>query len=70
MDIRLKTCLIIRRGSEYLVGINQVLKNLNWSPAYFDAWRTRDLDAAQAVAEKVGGVIMLFNPVTGQLKGV
>ena len=39
---------------------------LRWSLSPWDAWRTRDLEAARRVARKVGGELRLFNPIVGQ----
>ena len=55
MDIRRKTCLIIRKGNEYLVGFSVYSRDLRWSLSKWDAWRTRDMEAARKVARKVGG---------------
>lgn len=65
-DMRRQTSLIVRRGSEYLVGYSGVF--LRWSSSTYDAWRTRDKRAAQRVADKVGGLLVLFNPITGQTR--
>ena len=67
MDIRRKTGLIIRRGSEYLVGRIVFSDDLRWSTSPWDAWRTRIQANARSIAEKTGGEIMLFNPVSGQI---
>ena len=67
-DIRKKTGLIIRRGSEYLVGTILFSKDLRWSRDKYDAWITRDRNAASMIARKVGGDVLLFNPVVGQTK--
>lgn len=68
MDIRRFTCLIVRRNGEYLVGRVMGSQELRWSRSPYDALRTRDVDAARQVARKTGGVLMLFNPVVGQLR--
>ena len=68
MEIRKKTGLIVRRGNEYLVGTILFSTDLRWSVSPWDAWITRDRDAAMRVSDKVGGEIFLFNPVAGQLK--
>jgi hypothetical protein len=65
-DMRRQTSLIVRRGNEYLIGYSGVF--LRWSGSTYDAWRTRDKRAAQMVADKVGGMLVLFNPITGQTK--
>ena len=68
MDIRTKTCIIIRKNSEYLVGFIVYTKELRWSTSPYDAWKTRDREKAAEVARKVGGVMVLFNPIAGQMK--
>lgn len=70
MDIRRETCLIIRRENEYLVGRVIYTGELRWSLSPWDAWRTRDIEAARRVAGRVGGVPVLFNPIAGQMKEV
>ena len=70
MDIRRKTCLIIRKGNEYLVGFIVYSRELRWSLSKWDAWRTRDMEAARRVARKAGGELMLFNPIAGQMREI
>lgn len=70
MDIRTKTQLIIRRGEEFLVGTILYSTDLRWSRSPWDAWGTRNREAAEKVARKVHGDIWLFNPVAGQLREV
>ena len=67
-DIRKKTCIIIRKNGEYLVGGIVFSNDLRWSNNQYDAWRTRDREAAEKVARKVGGVMVLFNPIVNQKK--
>lgn len=67
MDIRLKTCLIIRKNNRYLVGLD-IWNQFKWSNNKYDAWRTRNRKTARIVARECGGVLLLFNPVAGQLK--
>lgn len=68
MDIRLLTCVIIRKNGEYLVGRTLGTGNLRWSNSPHDAWRTRNREEAKRLARRVGGVTMLFNPAAGQIK--
>lgn len=68
MDIRSETCLIVKRGTEYLVGTILYSTDLRWSESPWAAWRTRDREQAEKVAAKIGGDIWLFNPVAGQLR--
>ncbi len=67
-DIRLKTGLIIKRGPEFLVGRIMGTSELKWSASQWDAWRTRDREAAENVARATGGDLWLFNPVAGQIR--
>ena len=68
MDIRKKTALIIRKDNRYLVGYVLWSDELRWSIYPWDAWRTRIRANARSIAEKTGGEIMLFNPVSGQIR--
>lgn len=68
MDIRLKTALVIRKDGKYLVGKIIYSNEMKWSDSPWDAWRTRIRAKARSVQEKVGGDIMLFNPITGQIR--
>lgn len=67
-DIRLKTCLIIRKNGRYLVGKILWSKDLRWSIYPGDAYRTRDREKAEELARRTGGIVMLFNPIVRQLK--
>lgn len=66
MDIRLETCIIIRKDGEYLVGTILYSTDLRWSWSPYDAWRTRRKEDAARVAGKVGGEMVLFNPIVNQ----
>ena len=66
--IRKETCLIIRRGSDYLVGRIIGSMDLRWSDSPWCAWRTRDREAAEMIARMTGGDIWLFNPIVGQAR--
>ena len=68
MDIRLLTCIIIRKNTKFLVGRVLGSSELRWSDSPHDAWRTRDKEAARDMARKTGGIMMLFNPAVGQLR--
>ena len=67
-DIRKATCLIIRKNSEYLVGKIIFSDELRWSGSPYDAWRTRDKEAAERVARRTGGIVMLWTPPTRQMR--
>ena len=67
-DIRRFTCLVIKRGPEYLVGRIMGTSEYRWSLSPWDAWCTRNREDAEAEARRVGGDIWLFNPVAGQIR--
>lgn len=67
MDIRKKTCLVVKKGRLYLVGYNEWMGELHWSQNIYDAWRTRDRMAARMVQQQVDGTLCLFNPPAGQV---
>ena len=66
--IRRETCLIIRRGPDYLVGRILGTSELRWSDSPWDAWRTRDREAAARIGRITGGDVWLFNPICGQIR--
>ena len=68
MDIRTKTCIIIRKNGAYLVGTILYSDDLRWSESQYAAWRTRDKELAREVARATGGVMVLFNPIVNQMK--
>jgi len=68
MNVREKTCLIIRKGPDFLVGTILYSTDLRWSISPWDAWGTRSREQAEKVARVTGGTLWLFNPVLGQLR--
>ena len=67
-DIRKKTCILIKKNGDYLVGKILWSNDLRWSNNRYDAWSTRVKETAEEVARKTGGIMVLFNPVVGQEK--
>ena len=65
-DIRKKTCIVIRKNGEYLVGYIVFTDELRWSASPYDAWKTRNKEKAAEVARKTGGIMVLFNPIVNQ----
>lgn len=63
--LRTQTTIVIEKNGEYLVGFNYFLR---WAVSPYDAWHTRDRTAAQMVANRIGGRMVLFNPVVGQIR--
>ena len=67
-DIRKKTCVIVRKNGEYLVGRILYSRDLRWSRSPYEAWKTRNRGKAEKVARKVGGITVLFNPIVKQMR--
>ena len=63
--LRRKTVLVVQKDGLFLVGLD-IFGKLNWSRSIYDAWSTRNIDDACAVAKKVCGGLWLFNPIVGQ----
>ena len=68
MNIRTQTCLIVRRGPEYLVGRILYSTEYRWSSSPWDAWSTRKREKAEDIARKTGGIMVLFNPISKETK--
>ena len=68
MDIRTQTFIVIKKNGKYLVGTILGSRDLRWSQYVFDAYRTRDMNKADALARKVGGIKVLFNRVSGDVR--
>ena len=67
-ELKRHTCIIIRKNGEYLIGRSLLTSELRWNNSDYEAWRTRNRDDAWRVAEYVGGVTVLFNPITGEIR--
>ena len=68
VNIREKTCLVIKKNGKYYVGNILGTQALNWSDSLYDAWRTRKVDKASEKLKETGGTLMLFNPIVGQIR--
>ena len=68
VDIRKKTCIVIRKNGEYLVGFILYTKEMRWSSSPYDAWKTRDREKAREIARRTGGIMVLFNPIVNETK--
>ena len=65
-EIRKQTGLIVEKDGEFIIGNGGGF--VRWGSSPYDAWKTRDREQARMVAERVGGTLMLFNPVLRQVK--
>lgn len=69
-ELRKRTCIVIRKDGEFLVGRICYSKELRWSIYVNDAWQTRNREAARWFAARTGGEMMLFNPIVGQMRAM
>ena len=67
-ELRKHTCIVIRKQGEYLMDACIWTSEPRWGISVYDAWRTRNKEAAQRIARVTGGVMVLFNPIVGQTK--
>ena len=68
VDIRLYTRAIICKDGQYLLSVNEFTKEPRWNSSPYEAWWTRDMNAAVRVAKKLNARPVLFNPVVGKVK--
>ena len=62
------TSWIVSRNRQYLVAIPYYCTmKPRWSNSPYDAAQIKDANDARAVANKVGGNIHRFNPLTGEV---
>ena len=64
--IKKQTSLVVMKDGEFLRGL--FYYGLAWSTSPYDAWRSRNISFASAVADKLGGSLWLFNPIIGQAR--
>lgn len=67
MNYRLYTRIIILKDGQYLLG-RTIFGELKYGTSPWDAWWTRDREAAERVADAIGGTMILFNPVLGRVR--
>ena len=60
--------LIIRMGNKYLVGLPYTdTLMIRWSSSPYDAYPMHRKRIAKKVAEMVGGEVVCFNPILGEI---
>ena len=66
-----KRVLIIQKNGEYLVGVPYSDTTfLRWSTSPYDAYRMDRRRIAKRIAERVGGNVVEFCPITGNVRQV
>jgi len=62
------SCWVVRKNRQYLVAIPEMLgARPKYSPHSYDAVQIKNANDARRVADKVGGNIHRFNPITGEV---
>lgn len=61
------SCWVVRKNRQYLVAIPDVSRKPKYSPHAYDAAQIENANDARAVADKVGGNIHRFYPLTGDV---
>ena len=61
------SCWVVRKNRRYLVAIPEGLDIPRYSPHVYEAARIQNANDARWVANKVGGNIHRFNPLTGEV---
>lgn len=62
------SCWVVRKNRQYLVAIPEMLGSKpKYSPHSYDAAQIRNANDARRVADRVGGNIHRFNPLTGEV---
>ena len=61
--------LIVRKNGEYLVGIPYTdTLMIRWSTSPFDGYQLHRRSTAKKVADRVGGMVAEFDPITGRVE--
>lgn len=63
-------CFIVKNGRQYLQGAERMgeKKRPIWTVYKYDAWRTMNIFAARRIARILGGQVVGFNPITGDVE--
>lgn len=58
---------IIKKGRQYLLRFDGI--DIRYTPSSYDSWWSKNFDSAIRIAKAIGGKVMKFNPVTGDVSG-
>ena len=68
-ELRKATALIVMKDGKYLSRVGtMMLSSSVWDPHLSNAWRTRNKQEAQEIADRVGGILALFNSITWEVR--
>ena len=68
IDIRRKTCIIIRKDGEYVASRMMRSNYIRMTIYAHEAAKTRDRALAERVARAIGGTMMLYNDITRDIR--
>lgn len=60
-------CWVVQKNRQYLVAINSIRNTPMYSQHIYDAAQIKNANDARFIANKVGGNIHKFNPLTGEV---
>lgn len=67
-DIRKHTFCIIRKNGEYIAGRILGSSSVRWTIYAHEAAKTRNREKAEEIARKIGGIVMLYNDITRDIR--
>lgn len=67
-NIRKHTFCIIRKNGEYIAGRKLWGDGIRWSIYAHEAAKTRNRATAEEIARKIGGIVLLYNDITREIK--
>ncbi len=61
---------IVKKGRHFLMGCPYDDSSCcRYTPSAYDSWKSKSFNAAIRIAKAIGGKVMKFNPVTGNVSG-
>ena len=67
-DLRKHTFIIIRKNGVYLAGRVFYSEQLRWTIYAHEAAKTRNKALAEKAAKRVGGIMLLYNDITREIR--
>lgn len=58
---------IIKKGRQYLLRFDGI--DIRYTSSTYDSWWNKNFDSAIRIAKAIGGKVMKFNPITGDVTG-
>ena len=58
---------IVKKGRHFLLRFDGI--DIRYTPSSYDSWKSKSFDSAIRIAKAIGGKVMKFNPITGDVSG-